>query len=264
MSIAVAVAGGDGRMGRAVIDALNTRPELTLSALTLGPASTTATDAGVDADLVCESIEDAVSKADVLIDFTAPTAVAGHAMACERQNCAWVLGTTGFKPQQQVLVDTAARAIPVCQSANFSRGVTLMLSLLEQLGTLMDDETDVEIVEAHHRGKRDAPSGTALAMGQAVARGRGVNLEEHRTVHREGWSGGRSTGAIGFATLRAGSIVGEHTALFAHDGERLEVTHRAESRQAFAQGACRAAQWLVTQAPGLYDMQDVLGLRNED
>lgn len=265
MSIAVAVAGGNGRMGRALIDVLGARSDLTLSALTLAPGSKTpAAASGVPLGPVADDIEEALGNADVLVDFTAPSAVAAHAAACERQHCAWVLGTTGLNAQQQQLVEGAARAIPVCQAANFSRGVTLMLAVLRQLAAGLDEETDVEIIEAHHRGKRDAPSGTALAMGRAVAEGRAVTLDDYRTVHREGWSGGRSPGAIGFATLRAGDIVGEHTALFADDGERLEITHRATSREAFAQGACRAAQWLVAQPPGLYDMQDVLGLRKED
>jgi 4-hydroxy-tetrahydrodipicolinate reductase len=264
LTIAVAVAGGNGRMGRAVAQCVGDSPVLRLAVLTLPAGSQPEEPLLAGRERYTHDLDAALASAQVLIDFTTPSALAAHAAACRRHDCAWVLGTTGMDAGQQALVNDAAAQVPVCQAANFSRGVTLLLDLLQQVAAAMDDETDVEIVEAHHRHKRDAPSGTALAMGEAIARGRGGRLEELRTVHQHGLGEARRRGTIGFASLRAGDIVGEHTALFAADGERLEITHRASSRRAFASGACRAAEWLVGRAPGLYNMQDVMNLRNED
>lgn len=264
MSVAVAVAGGNGRMGRALAELLPETPPLRLAALILAPGTAPRPPLVADPALYRDGVDAVLATARVLIDFSVPAAVADHAAACERHGCAWVLGTTGLDRAQQARVARAAERVPVCQAANFSRGVTLLLDLLQRLGAALGDDTDVEIIEAHHRHKRDAPSGTALAMGAALARGRGESLDEVRTVHREGGSAGRRRGAIGFASVRAGDIVGEHTALFAGEGERLEITHRAGSRRAFARGACEAARWLAGRRPGLYDMRDVVGLRNED
>ena len=203
-----------------------------------------------------------LAGADVLIDFTSPSAVATHADACVAGGIAWVLGTTGLDAARQDLVTSAARQIPVCQAANFSTGINLMLCLAALAAAAVDDATDLEVVEAHHRHKVDAPSGTALALGRALADARGVDLDSSAVMSRVGITGARPAGAIGFSTIRGGDIVGEHTVLLAGDGEQLEIRHRAGTRLAFARGACRAAAWLTRQPPGLYDMQDVLRLRS--
>ena len=183
-------------------------------------------------------------------------------MALREAGVAWVLGTTGLDAPQQAAVERAAARIAICQAANFSTGVNLMLRLVELAARCVDSDTDLEVIEAHHRHKVDAPSGTALAIGNAMAAARGVDLKARAITCREGLTGARPEGAIGFATIRGGDIVGEHTALFAGAGERLEITHRAATRRAFAHGACRAAAWLVSRPAGLYDMQDVLQLRH--
>jgi 4-hydroxy-tetrahydrodipicolinate reductase len=174
---------------------------------------------------------------------------------------AWVLGTTGLMQSSRQRWRPPRSGFPICQAANFSTGVNLMLRLVELAAQAVDDDTDLEVIEAHHRHKVDAPSGTALAIGRAMAEARGVSLDEQAVLSREGITGARPEGAIGFATIRGGDIVGDHTALFASEGERIEITHRAATRLAFARGACRAARWLKVRPAGLYDMQDVLQLR---
>ena len=263
MSRRVVIAGGNGRMGQALVRAVADTPGLQLASITLAEGEAAPAGSPLN-ELFTHSVESALAAADVLIDFTAPAAAAGHARACIDRGAAWVLGTTGLDPEQQAAVREAAGRIAVCQAANFSSGVTLMLRLVELATAGMGADTDLEVIEAHHRHKVDAPSGTALAIGRAMALARGVQLDDKAVMSREGITGARPAGAIGFATVRGGDIVGEHTALLAADGERLEITHRASSREAFARGACRAAQWLEGRAPGLYDMQDVLGLRRED
>jgi 4-hydroxy-tetrahydrodipicolinate reductase len=171
-----------------------------------------------------------------------------------------VVGTTGLDTAQQGAVDVAARSVPVCQAANFSTGVNLCLNLLETAARVLGDTVDIEIQEAHHRHKVDAPSGTALAMGRVVADALGRDLAKVAVFGREGQTGSRARETIGFATVRAGDIVGDHTVTFAADGERVEITHKASSRMSFARGAVRAAAWLCGRDAGLYDMQDVLGL----
>lgn len=257
----VAIAGGNGRMGRTLIDLVQASATLELAGVLLAPGETAPHPPPAPMDLYGHSAAHAVAAADVLIDFTTPETVADHADACSRSGTAWVLGTTGLDAQQQASVVEAAAIVPVCQAANFSTGVNLMLRLVEIAARASDAETDLEVFEAHHRHKVDAPSGTALAIGRSMASGRDIDLEDHAVMSREGLTGARPDGAIGFATLRAGDIVGDHTAFFVSEGERLEITHRAGTRTAFARGACRAAQWLVNQPRGLYDMQDVLQLR---
>lgn len=261
MSTRVVIAGGTGRMGQALVEAVAAMDGIEIAALTLGPGETAPASAPVDATLYHSDLATALPGADVFIDFTVPDAVAHHAAACRDAKVGWVLGTTGLKDEQQQLVDEAATHIPVCQAANFSPGVTLMLQLVAMATEAMGPDVDLEVIEAHHRHKVDAPSGTALALGRAMADGRGVSLDEHGVMSREGITGPRPEGSIGFATVRAGDIVGDHTAMFAAEGERLEITHRAGSRQAFARGACRAAQWLCGRDAGIYDMRDVLGLQ---
>ena len=267
MSVRVAVAGGLGRMGRTLVDLVQASEALQLAAVTLAPGESAPRQLDRDAadsgeQLYTHDIASALARADVLIDFTTPTAAAAHAAALREAGVAWVLGTTGLDAPQQALVQRAAAKIAICQAANFSTGVNLMLRLVELAARAVDSDTDLEVIEAHHRHKVDAPSGTALAIGKAMAAARGVDLEARAITSREGLTGARPEGAIGFATIRGGDIVGEHTALFAGAGERLEITHRAATRQAFARGACRAAAWLVSRPAGLYDMQDVLQLRH--
>ena len=248
-------------MGRALIGLACEDGPLEVAAVLIAPDETRPDPAPVAPALYGSDAASALAKADVLIDFTTPEAAVSHARACAAAGCAWVLGTTGLDADQQARVAEAARTIPVCQAANFSTGVNLMLRLVELASAAVDADTDLEVIEAHHRHKVDAPSGTALAIGRALAAGRGVALDQHAVFARDGITGPRPDGAIGFATIRAGDIVGDHTALYASDGERLEITHRAGTRLAFARGACRAASWLVGKPAGLYDMQDVLQLR---
>jgi 4-hydroxy-tetrahydrodipicolinate reductase len=246
-------------MGRTLIDLVASTDNLSLAGVTLAPEEQP--PANVDGALYTHSIDEALAGADVLIDFTSPDATPLHAAACINARVSWVLGTTGLNAAQQSAVDGAAQQVAVCQAANFSTGVTLMLRLVELAARATDVDTDLEVIEAHHRHKVDAPSGTALAVGKAMARGRDMELDANAVFSREGITGPRPAGSIGFATIRGGDIVGDHTALFASEGERLEITHRAGTRLAFARGACRAALWLQERPAGLYDMQDVLQLR---
>jgi 4-hydroxy-tetrahydrodipicolinate reductase len=198
---------------------------------------------------------------DIVVDFTHASTVRPHAAALAEAGCAWVLGTTGLTQADQEAVRAAAGRIPVVQAANFSPGVTLLLALAARLGAALPaDSYDAEIVEMHHRQKTDAPSGTALALGEAVARGRGVALERVAVRGRDGDTGPRPSGAIGFASLRGGQVVGEHTLLFAAGDEHIALTHRAFDRAVFARGAVRAALWVQGRPPGLYGMEDVLGM----
>ncbi|MDP5070003.1 MAG: 4-hydroxy-tetrahydrodipicolinate reductase [Congregibacter sp.] len=262
MSLRVAIAGGNGRMGRTLIELVQTMDDVSLAAVTLARDETVPAAAPVATDLYTHDIAQALLGADVLIDFTTPQTSVEHATACARAGVSWVIGTTGLDVAQQAAVASAAEQVAICQSANFSTGVNLMLRLVELAARASDLATDLEVIEAHHRHKVDAPSGTALAIGKAMAAGRDVSLDEHAVMSREGITGERPAGSIGFATIRGGDIVGDHTALFASEGERLEITHRAGSRLAFARGACRAAAWLRGRPAGLYDMQDVLQLRD--
>jgi len=199
---------------------------------------------------------------DVVVDFTNAALVTDHARVISDAGIAWVLGTSGLSADDEAAVGEAARRIPVVYAANFSPGVTLVLALAERMARALPAiDYDVEIVEMHHRQKVDAPSGTAVALGRAVATGRGVELAMVRESGRDGYTGPRATGAIGFSAMRGGQVVGEHTLLFAAADEQIALTHRAFDRRTFAVGAIRAAQWVVGRAPGLYDMADVLGLR---
>jgi 4-hydroxy-tetrahydrodipicolinate reductase len=179
---------------------------------------------------------------------------------CADRGVSIVIGTTGFTPDQQAEIEVAAGKVAICKASNFSTGVNLCFRLLETAARVLGDEADIEVYEAHHRHKIDAPSGTALSMGQVVADALGRDLRQVAVYGREGQTGARDPKTIGFATVRAGDIVGDHTVTFAAEGERVEITHRASSRMSFARGAVRAAGWLPAQQPGLYDMNDVLGL----
>lgn len=198
--------------------------------------------------------------ADAVIDFTLPEATAKHAALAAENGTALVVGTTGLTPDQQAAVDTASAQVAVVQAGNMSLGVNVLVGLAEQVAAMLGNEYDIEVVEMHHRHKVDAPSGTALMLGKGAATGRKVAHDDVAVLSREGHTGARQEGAIGYATLRGGDVVGDHTVVFAGPGERVELTHKAASRVIFARGAVRAAFWAGDKAPGKYDMRDVLGL----
>ena len=263
----IVIAGATGRMGKTLLEAVAGAPDLRLHAALDRPGCPLlGRDAGelVGASLGVAIVDDperALEGADVLIDFTRPEATLAHMAVCRAKGVALVIGTTGFDAAGKAAITEAAAETPVVFAPNMSVGVNLALRLLDMAARVLNEGFDIEIVEAHHRHKIDAPSGTALAMGRVVAEALGRDLADCAVYGREGVTGERDRQTIGFATIRAGDIVGEHTVLFADAGERIEITHRASSRMTFARGAARAAAWLAGQAPGLYDMQDVLGLR---
>ncbi len=205
-------------------------------------------------------LESAIESFDVLIDFTSPQATLEHLSCCKHNDKAMIIGTTGFSESQKQLITAASDTIPIVFAPNMSIGVNLCFNLLEQAARVLGDDVDIEITEAHHRFKRDAPSGTAIKMGEIVAQALGRELEQHAIYGREGLAEERDRKTIGFATVRGGDIVGDHTVIFAGLGERVEITHKASSRMTFANGAVRAASWIADKAPGLYSMQDVLNL----
>ncbi|MGB5326481.1 MAG: 4-hydroxy-tetrahydrodipicolinate reductase [Pseudomonadales bacterium] len=263
----VAVTGAAGRMGRALIEALEQHPDAQLSAALERPdSSLIGADAGELAALgkknvqVVADLTQVLDDFDVLIDFTVPAATLANAALCAAHGKGMVIGTTGFDPVQKAALVQLLESIPVVMAANFSVGVNLCFKLSALAASLLGDTADIEIIEAHHRHKVDAPSGTALRLGEVVAEALGRDLEKVAVYGREGQTGARDHATIGFATVRAGDIVGDHTVLFAHDGERVEITHKASSRMAFARGAVRAACWLKNRQTGIYDMQDVLEL----
>ena len=264
----VAIAGAGGRMGRALIEACQEQPDLSVTVATEQPGSSLlGADAGELAGVgklgveVVEGLADKVDQFDVLIDFTSPAATLNHLAICQTGGRAIVIGTTGFTDAEKEKIAAAAESIPVVFAPNMSVGVNLSLKLLEMAARVLGDEVDIEIIEGHHRHKVDAPSGTALRMGEVVAETLGRDLKECAVYGREGLIGERDRKTIGFATVRAGDIVGEHTVMFAGIGERVEITHKASSRMTFAKGAARAAAWLAGRSNGLFDMQDVLGLK---
>jgi 4-hydroxy-tetrahydrodipicolinate reductase len=200
------------------------------------------------------------SGADALIDFSVPGALQGHLDACVAAGKPLLIGTTGLEPEHHAAIDRAAEKIAVLQTGNTSLGVNLLAALVREAAARLGDDWDIEILEMHHRHKVDAPSGTALLLGEAAAKGRGITLADHKASRRDGITGARKAGDIGFAALRGGSVAGDHMVILATDQERIELGHRAESRVIFARGAVKAAQWLVGKAPGRYSMTDVLGL----
>ena len=269
MTTRIGITGAAGRMGRTLVEAIALAgDELQLTAALERPdSSLLGADAGELAGqgrngvAVASSLADVVDAIDVLIDFTVPAATLANLEVCADRGVAMVIGTTGFTPEQQSAIEAATARTPVCKASNFSTGVNLCFQLLDMAARVLGDDVDVEVYEAHHRHKIDAPSGTALSMGEVVARALGRDLEKVAVYGRQGQTGARERDTIGFATVRAGDIVGDHTVMFAADGERVEITHKASSRMSFARGAVRAAGWLALQQPGLYDMQDVLGFR---
>ncbi|GAB3281646.1 4-hydroxy-tetrahydrodipicolinate reductase [Parahaliea aestuarii] len=268
MSVRIGITGVAGRMGRTLVEAVAAADGVTLAAALERPdSSLIGADAGELAGLgkngvaVSGALSEVIDSMDVLIDFTIPDATLANVALCAEHGVAMVIGTTGFTARQQQQIDDAAGRIAVCKASNFSTGVNLCFKLLDMAARVLGDDVDIEIIEAHHRHKIDAPSGTALSMGGVVANALGRDLAEVAIYGREGQTGARERETIGFATVRAGDVVGDHTVLFAADGERIEITHKASSRMSFGRGAVRAARWLATREPGLYDMQDVLGLK---
>lgn len=265
--IHVAIAGATGRMGRALLAAVASADDLVLSGALVRPGHPgIGQDAGLIAGVpaggvvLSDDASAAVARCDVLIDFTAPAATLAYAELCAAAGRPAVIGTTGLGADDMTRLEALAARVPLVVAANMSVGVTLALHLLEIAARVLPD-ADVEILEAHHRHKLDAPSGTALAMGRAVARARGQNLDDVAVYDRHAQRAPRAEGAIGFASLRAGEIIGAHRVLLASSAERLEIAHVADNRGVFADGALRAARFARGVSPGLYDMRDVLGLR---
>ena len=267
--IRVAVVGASGRMGLCLIKAAELAEKTTLSVAVSRAGSTSCgKDAGDLAGIgtIDISIHDDLAKVldqfDVLIDFTRPEPSMQYIELCRQAGKKIVIGTTGYSDEQKQQIAAAAKDIAIVIAPNMSVGVNLSLKLLEMTAKVMGDTTDIEVIEAHHRHKVDAPSGTALRMGEVIAETLGRNLKDCAIYGREGNTGERDRKTIGFSTIRAGDIVGEHTVMFADEGERVEITHKATSRMTFANGAVRAVVWLENQENGLYDMQDVLGLKD--
>lgn len=270
MSRKIVIAGSSGRMGRSLIEAVFAQKTCDLHAA-LERSGSPALGQSVQflapnvpetcAVNVSDDIDAALAGADVLIDFTRPEGSLVHLEACRRHGVQVVLGTTGFDDAQKAQIQAASQDIAIVFAANFSVGVNLSFKLLDMAARVLNENYDIEIIEAHHRHKVDAPSGTALRMGEVVASALGRDLKSCAVYGREGHTGERDANTIGFATVRAGDVVGDHTVLFATQGERLEITHKASSRMTFASGAVRAAVWLAQQKSGLFDMQDVLNLR---
>jgi 4-hydroxy-tetrahydrodipicolinate reductase len=261
----IAVAGASGRMGHMLVEAVLAAPDCRLAgALDRSGAASIGQDAtaflgqpgGVK---VTADLHAGLADAQVLIDFTRPEGTLAHLSACRDLGVKMVIGTTGFTPQQKEQIEAAAAHIAIVMSPNMSVGVNVMLGLLERAARALAQGYDIEIIEAHHRHKVDAPSGTALQMGEVIAAALGRDLKDCAVYAREGVTGERDPSSIGFATVRGGDIVGDHTVLFAGTGERIEITHRNSSRITYAQGSLRAARFLATRSVGLYGMADVLG-----
>ncbi|GAB6041020.1 4-hydroxy-tetrahydrodipicolinate reductase [Endothiovibrio diazotrophicus] len=263
----VAIVGAGGRMGRVLVEAVSAVEGMAVSAATeragsslLGSDVGELAGVGVLGVALVDDLATVVDDFDVVIDFTGPAATLAHLAVCRAHGKRMVIGTTGFNDEQKALLTDAAGEIGIVFAPNMSVGVNLCLKLLDMAARVLGDEVDIEIIEAHHRHKLDAPSGTALRMGEVVAEALGRDLKACAVYGREGQTGERERATIGFETIRAGDIVGEHTVMFAGLGERVEITHKASSRMTFAKGAARAAAWIMGRESGLYDMQDVLGL----
>lgn len=265
-AVKVGVVGCAGRMGQMLLKMLINAPGIVVvggterrGSIALGQdigalagADPLGISVGDDPSLLFET-------SDVVVDFTNPTATVQHAQMASRTGCALVIGTTGFDSDQLNALYRASQRAPIVLAANMSLGINLLQQVVEEVARILDPDWDIEIVEMHHRAKIDAPSGTALALGEAAARGRGQNLRRISRRSRDGQVGPRVKGEIGFAALRGGDVVGDHTVIFAADGERVEITHRASSREIFARGAVKSVLWAAGKKPGLYSMRDVLG-----
>jgi 4-hydroxy-tetrahydrodipicolinate reductase len=263
----IGITGAAGRMGGMLIREVSQTAGCALIGATEAPGhAMIGRDAGELAGLgpigvaVNDDAEKLFSLADAVLDFTSAAVSPMHAALAKRFNRVLVLGTTGHEPSQQSAITEAAKHCAIVQAPNMSIGVTLLMALTERVARLLGPDYDIEIVEMHHRHKVDAPSGTALGLGRAAAKGRGVKLDQVAVRGRDGMTGARKRGTIGFAALRGGDVVGDHSVVFAADGERLELTHKSTSRQIYARGAVKAALWAKGKPPGLYSMADVVGL----
>ena len=268
-TIKVGVIGAGGRMGRMLIEAVQNNPKTILNAaIERQGSSLVGADAGEVAAIgrldvqIVDELETVINDIDVLIDFSLPDATEKNMQVCAEHNVAMVIGTTGFNEAQEQVLAKASEKIAIVYAGNYSTGVNLSLKLLGMAAKAFGNDADVEIIEAHHKHKIDAPSGTAYMMAEAVAEARGQNLKDVAIYGREGQTGERESGTIGIHAVRGGEIVGDHTVMFIADGEVVEITHRARERMTFAAGAVRAATWVTEQAVGQYNMQDVLGLND--
>ena len=265
----VIVAGAGGRMGRTLIKAIADSKGFALAgALEDARSPLIGQDAGALAGIGDNGVKLAadagplLDKTDAIVDFTVPAATVALAALAAKAGKIHIIGTTGLSAADEAKIKDAASKAVIVKSGNMSLGVNLLAALTKRVAKTLDNSFDVEILEMHHNQKVDAPSGTALMLGRAAAEGRGIDLDKHKVASRDGHTGARKPGDIGFATLRGGSVVGEHTVMFAGQAERIELTHKAEDRMIFARGALHAAAWARTQKPGLYSMMDVLGLKD--
>jgi 4-hydroxy-tetrahydrodipicolinate reductase len=264
----LAIAGAGGRMGRALLEAAATTPGCCVAAALEAPGSPFVGrdagefEAGAKGTPIGSDIAAAVASCDTLIDFTRPAGTLAHLAACVSAGKSLVIGTTGFEPHELVALRAGAARIPVLLAPNFSIGVNVTLKLVELASRALGSAYDVEVFEMHHKLKVDAPSGTALKLGEVAAKARGTTLERDGVFARHGVTGERKDGTIGFSVARGGDVIGDHTVFFVGTGERIEITHRSNSRATYAQGAIRAARWLVGKPPGLYGMDDVLGIKS--
>ena len=268
-SIKVGVIGAGGRMGRMLIEAVQENPQTTLNAaIERQGSSLVGADAGEVAAIgrlevqIVDDLKAVINDIDVLIDFSLPDATEQNMQICAANKVAMVIGTTGFNEQQEQVLAEASKQIAIVYAGNYSTGVNLSLKLLGMAAKAFGSDADVEVIEAHHKHKIDAPSGTAYMMAEAVAEARGQNLKDVAVYGREGQTGERKAGSIGIHAIRGGEIIGDHTVMFIADGEVVEITHRARARMTFAAGAVRAATWVIKQEVGQYNMQDVLGLND--
>ena len=268
-TINVGVIGAGGRMGRMLIEAVQDNPQTTLNAaIERQGSSLVGADAGEVAAIgrlevqIVDDLKAVINDIDVLIDFSLPDATEQNMQICAANKVAMVIGTTGFNEQQEQVLKEASKQIAIVYAGNYSTGVNLSLKLLAMAAKAFGNDADVEVIEAHHKHKIDAPSGTAYMMAEAVAEARGQNLKDVAIYGREGQTGEREAGSIGIHAIRGGEIIGDHTVMFIADGEVVEITHRARARMTFASGAVRAATWVIKQEVGQYNMQDVLGLND--
>ncbi len=268
MLVRIGVCGAAGRMGKTILEVCNDNDGVEVTAaIEYSESRMVGFDAGEVAGIgklgvsITDDITAIADQVDVIIDFTLASSIKANIQKCVASNCKMVIGTTGLSQNEQNLIKAASEKTAIVFAPNMSIGVNLCFKLLEIAAQVIGDETDIEIIEAHHRHKKDAPSGTAIRMGEVVANTLGRDLKECAVYGREGITGERDKKTIGFEPIRAGDIVGDHTVMFAADGERVEITHKASSRKTFASGAVRAARWLADKEAGLFDMQDVLNLK---
>ncbi len=268
--ISIIIVGASGKMGQTLIQEILIDKSLSLSAAIDIPSSPlighdAGSFVGIETGVrVSEALSDDDAKSDILIDFTRPEASLNYLDFCIKHKINYVLGTTGFNEIEKERIQIAAKKIAICFAPNMSVGINLLIALVESATKVLYKEFDIEIIEAHHRHKVDAPSGTALRLGEAVAKSAGLTLKENGVFHREGITAQRKDTDIGFSTIRGGDIVGDHTVLFAGDGERIELTHKASNRKTFAKGAIRAAKFINDKTAGLFDILDVLNLKKID